>query len=92
MASTTPKIEVANQVSAPLMKTLYEQLPPPNIDDDGAGNVIYGYAPQGVSETDTGWRLLKKVTSGTETKVLLPEGSFDFSFSWDDRATYTYSR
>lgn len=92
MAAKTPKINVLDKLAAPKMITLLEQLPPPNMDDDGAGNVIYGYAPAGVAKDEAGWRIYKKSTTAGVTTILLAEGSYDFIHSWEDRATYTYSR
>lgn len=81
-----------NISKVPVVTTLYEVLPAPFVDDNGAGTKYVGYAPIGVSAAQEGWRLIKYTTVGTVTVAEYPKSSMDFKFVWDDRAGYTYSR
>lgn len=64
---------------------------------DGNNNLIYaGFAPVGSSTSVATWQIKKLTYTGTNlTSVTWPElnskASTDYEFSWDDRATYTYS-
>ncbi len=64
---------------------------------DGSNNLIYaGFAALGVSEGARVWQLKKLAYTSTNlTSVKWPQinskASSDYSFSWTDRATYTYS-
>lgn len=64
---------------------------------DGSNNLIYAaFAIEGSDEAERVWQLKRLTYSGTNlTAIEWPEidgkASSDFSFAWDDRATYTYS-
>lgn len=64
---------------------------------DGSNNLIYaGFATLGVAEGVRVWQIKKLAYTGTNlTSVKWPQinsiASSDYSFSWTDRATYTYS-
>ena len=83
--------------TAPIVQLLgTSYMPEPYIDEsgfaDGEGTIYYGWAPLGVAETDNGWRLMRKTVADGITKCEYPEGSMDFKFNWDDRASYNYGR
>ncbi len=64
---------------------------------DGSNNLIYaGFALPGSGEDERVWQIKFLTYSGTNlTEIEWPEldgkASTDYSFSWTDRATYTYS-
>lgn len=64
---------------------------------DGSNNLIYaGFAIPGTAEGTRAWQIKKLAYTGTNlVSVKWPELSSmpttDYSFSWTDRATYTYS-
>ncbi len=64
---------------------------------DGSNNLIYaGFALPGSTEGVREWQIKKLAYTGTNlTSVKWPElsskASTSYSFSWTDRATYTYS-
>lgn len=66
-------------------------------DYDGSGNLIYaGLAIPGTAEGVRSWQIKKLTYSGTNlTSITWPQidskAETDYSFSWTDRATYTYS-
>jgi len=61
---------------------------------DASNNPIYiGYASPGTSKSSKKWKI-KKLTfdaSNNPTDIQYPNGDSSFSFSWNDRASYTYS-
>lgn len=82
------------KVTAPVVQPLgVSWLPAPFEDRSQEDEVIYGWAPLGVDETDEGWRLMKETTdsSGITTR-LYPNGSMDFKFKWSERNNYEYGR
>lgn len=64
---------------------------------DGSNNLIYGAtALPGTLTSVASWQLKKFTYTGTNlTSVTWPQisgkASFDYSFIWDNRASYTYS-
>lgn len=64
---------------------------------DGSNNLIYaGFALPGAAEGDRVWQIKKLAYTGTNLiSVKWPEldsePDIGYSFSWTDRATYTYS-
>lgn len=80
------------KTEAPVVETLFEHLPEPFIDAVGGGVTYYGYAPIQTKEDEEGWRIVKKVVSGSVTKVLYSNGSMAFNVKWSDRATLVYGR
>ncbi len=65
------------------------------IDYDGNDNPIYvGAASRGAETSNTVWRIFKINYDGNDnpTSIGWPNKSKDFSFEWDERTTYTYSR
>lgn len=50
-------------------------------------NTYYGFAPRGSLTSSAVWSIIRKDTNGS---IDWAEGSDDFRFVWDDRATYTY--
>lgn len=80
------------KTTAPVHKTFKEYLPEPFIDGDPAAPDYVGYAPLGVQATDPGWQIIKFVTNGTVREAQYPQGSAEFAFVWNDRATYNYGR
>lgn len=60
--------------------------------DEASANVTYlGYAQSGTADSESSWKIKKIETSGTVTSITYPDGSQNFDYEWDDRATYTYS-
>jgi len=66
-------------------------------DYDGANLIYAGFAVPGSSESDRVWQI-KQLNYNTNNlvSVLWPQdpngkASTDYSFSWDDRTSYTYS-
>lgn len=62
----------------------------------GANLIYAGFAIEGSDEGDLVWQIKKLTYDGANlTSVLWPEidgkASTDYSFSWTDRASYTYS-
>lgn len=66
-------------------------------DYDGSNNLIYaGFATLGSDESTLVWQIKQLTYSGTNlTSVKWPQynnrASSDYSFSWTNRASYTYS-
>jgi len=61
---------------------------------DGSGFLLYqGWARPGVGVTAARWRIAKYTTNGSGqiTDTQWPSASKDFAFTWNDRATYTYT-
>jgi len=64
---------------------------------DGSNNLEYeGWAVPGTAEGTRAWKIRKRAYSTTYlTSIKYPEisskASSDYSFSWTDKATYTYS-
>lgn len=58
-----------------------------------AGNLIYkGYARPNSDTADDVWQISKLTYSGSDlTQVDWAQGSSEFIFVWDDRASYVYS-
>ena len=60
------------------------------IDEDGTF-VYIGEAVPGTSPSSSGWRI-KRVdqTNEPDVEIIYANGSADFNFIWDNRATYAY--
>lgn len=64
---------------------------------DGDGNLIYaGFALPGSDESDLLWQIKQlNYTDSNLDEILWPQfngkASREYNFSWDDRASYTYS-
>lgn len=58
-----------------------------------ANQLIYkGMARPGTDEGDDKWQIAMITYSGTDvTQIDWAEGSSEFNYVWDDRATYVYS-
>ena len=64
------------------------------LDPDIAGNPIYiGRALTGSLTSATVWQIRKLTfdVSGNLLSIQWPNGVADYTFVWDNRATYTYS-
>lgn len=66
------------------------------MENDSSGNQIYiGWVTPGKwgSTALPIWRIMKQTfdANGNTTDITWPEGSPAFAFSWDSRASYTYS-
>ena len=63
-------------------------------ENDSTGRVIYiGYAEPGTSKGSAKWQIRKLTydANGAMSDVQFANGSNEFKFEWDERATYTYS-
>lgn len=61
------------------------------IDTDGDYKYI-GEADPGSSESDSVWRIKRvEFLVGDDIEILWADGTADFTKTWDNRATYTYS-
>lgn len=64
------------------------------IERDGQGNPKYlGFTNPGVLESETGWQICFLTFDGQNnvTDLQYADGSTEYNFVWDDRATYTYA-
>lgn len=67
--------------------------------NDGSGNVLYlGYAKAGTATSDDKWQISfhaydgnNSITSKTWPQNASGNASSEYEFTWDDRATYTFS-
>lgn len=60
--------------------------------DVASATVTYvGEAPVGALSSERKWKIKRISVSGNVTSVQFAEGSFNFIYRWDDRATYSYS-
>lgn len=60
--------------------------------DVASGTVTYfGFAAPSTATSAAGWRILKQTVSGSITSILYAGGSLEYSFVWDNRASYSYS-
>lgn len=81
------------KTTAPVMQTLGVDFLPEPFEDTSTPGVRYvGWAPLSVSESDSGWRIMKETTKDGIIKREYAQGSMDFAFIWANRASYTYSR
>lgn len=65
-------------------------------DYDGNNLIYAGFAIEGTDESVRAWQIKQlNYTDNNLVSVLWPQidgkASTDYSFSWDDRASYTYS-
>jgi len=63
------------------------------VEYDANNNAVYvGESNPGTAVSDASWRIRKLFydISGNVNYIKWAEGSAEFSFSWDDRSTYTY--
>lgn len=61
------------------------------IDDSDSSNTYVGKAPPGTTTSSKGWMLFKIVEDGTTTSIIHAEGTDEKLFTWEDRASYSYS-
>lgn len=80
------------KTSAPVVRTFYEYLPEPFIDEVSEDVKYIGWAPIGTDEDEIGWRIMRETKVGTVTKREYSRGTMGFTSVWANRADYTYSR
>lgn len=56
---------------------------------DVGSYIYYGFAKPGASESQAYWRIMRE--DATTGDVDFAEGTDDFIYIWDDRASYTYA-
>lgn len=62
------------------------------LDYSGANLVYLGSAVPGTLKSAAGWRITRYTYSGTNlTDIQYAGGSTDFTYVWNDRASYSYS-
>ena len=62
------------------------------IENGASGPIYVGHAAPGTATSDTKWQIRKITYSDNmATQVDFAQGSPAFNFSWDLRATYSYS-
>lgn len=55
-------------------------------------NIVYiGRAPLGSATSDPVWQIFKVERSGTVTSIQYADGELDFTKTWDNRASYSFS-
>lgn len=63
----------------------------PIVLTDTVGTTIYTANSINANNPAAGvWRIKKEWVSGTTTQMGFPNGSQEFSFVWNNRASYTY--
>lgn len=80
------------KTGAPVMRTFYEYLPEPFIDEASEGVKYVGWAPIGTEEDEEGWRIMRETKTGTVTKREYAQGTMGFTSAWSERLNYRYSR
>lgn len=80
------------KINAPIVRTFNEYLPEPFIDMVSDDVKYYGWAPMGVSENESKWRIMRETKTGTVIKREYAQGTMDFVSAWSQRTSYMYSR